>query len=262
MRKRSNLNGDRPNTALVVFVLMILVTFACLINVKLTNHFDFMNEYQEPFYEKISKEELKLYTYEDIQENKDVINNLEKQLQDMIVSGNAREDEIANMAIYVERLKKGEVSVNINHMLSAVIDSNIKRVVAEIDDKRVDEHIIRAIMKQESNFNPTVVSKSGAMGLMQLMPQTAQWLKIENPFDIYENIRGGALFYRDRLNEFGSMHVALAAYNAGQGTVKTWLKDKRYSADGRTLKYIPYEETRHYVPVVIRNYNVFKAGGK
>jgi hypothetical protein len=251
----------KKTLAFVIFMGGVLVV-AGVLNIKLTDKFDFMQHWQGLSYKQVHADELRSYTYEDIKESKDVIGILEQQLQYMIVSGDAREDEIANMEVYVERLKRGEVSVNVDHMMSSIIDKNIKLVVEEINDERVNEYIIRAIMKQESNFNPTVVSRAGAMGLMQLMPNTAKWLDVENPFDIYSNIKGGAIFYRDRLNEFGGcMYLALAAYNAGQGNVRSWLNNRNYSPDGKTLKYIPFEETRHYVPIVIKNYNMFKNGG-
>jgi len=84
----------------------------------------------------------------------------------------------------------------------------------------VDENMIRAIIKLESSFQPYSLSTSGAMGLMQLMPFTAEWLSVTEPYDIEQNIQGGTQYYRDQLAKFdGDVEKALAAYNKGPNTV-------------------------------------------
>jgi soluble lytic murein transglycosylase-like protein len=101
--------------------------------------------------------------------------------------------------------------------------------------------LISAVIRAESNFNARAVSPAGAQGLMQLMPETARELGVENPFDIEQNIEGGAKYLRNMLDRFGgSLRKALAAYNAGPGTVSKY--------DGR----VPYPETRQYVQRVLR----------
>jgi soluble lytic murein transglycosylase-like protein len=84
----------------------------------------------------------------------------------------------------------------------------------------LDPRIISLIIKYESAYNPNAVSRSGAMGLMQLMPGTAESLGVTDAFDPYQNIAGGAKYFKQQLDRFGDLRQALAAYNAGPGAVQ------------------------------------------
>lgn len=110
-------------------------------------------------------------------------------------------------------------------------------------------NFVRAVVKVESDFNPNVVSRAGAMGLMQLMPRTAASMGVVDPFNPRQNILGGARFLRILANKFGGdLVLTVAAYNAGEGAVR------RYRG------VPPYNETRRYVRRVIDHYFSFDAG--
>ncbi len=108
--------------------------------------------------------------------------------------------------------------------------------------------LLKAIIKAESDFNPRAVSRKGALGLMQLMPENVKRLKISDPFDPWENIMGGARYFRQMLDRFkGKLSLSLAAYNAGPTTVE------RYNN-----QIPPYRETENYVEKVLQYYYSYK----
>jgi soluble lytic murein transglycosylase-like protein len=120
--------------------------------------------------------------------------------------------------------------------------------IAEAADRYdIDPHLIRAIIRAESAFNPFAVSSAGAQGLMQLMPDVAEELDVLDPFDPRQNIFGGARYLRWLLDRHdGNLNLAVASYNAGPGAVE------RYKG------IPPYRETRDYV----RKINTFLKNSK
>lgn len=131
---------------------------------------------------------------------------------------------------------------------SQSLDDIFQRAAQKYD---VPVSLLKAIGKAESNFNANAVSGAGAQGVMQLMPATAKSLGVTDSFDAEQNIMGGAKYIKQMLDRYdGNVKLALAAYNAGSGNVSKWLQDRNYSDDGKTLKDIPYPETKKYVKKV------------
>lgn len=124
------------------------------------------------------------------------------------------------------------------------------------------EETLYAVIKVESGFNRRAKSNKGAVGLMQILPSTAEYVCPEdteiNLYDPKINIYVGAKYLFYLFDKFKDEKVALAAYNAGEGNVITWLSDKEYSSDGKTLSYIPFGETRAYVEKVLKFKRLYK----
>lgn len=126
----------------------------------------------------------------------------------------------------------------------AEIDAAVERAAQR---HNVDPNLVRALIKVESNFNPNAVSRKGAMGLMQLMPQTARELNLNNPFDPDQNVDAGVRHLKKLMESFGgNVQLSLAAYNAGAAAV------------ARSSGIPHFTETRNYVNRITQLYN----GGK
>lgn len=129
----------------------------------------------------------------------------------------------------------------------------------------VDENLIYAIIKAESNFNPNAVSHQNAMGLMQLMYATAEDLANKSQIKLTEenilepdiNISLGTQYISDLLNKYDCIEVALSAYNAGSGNVDKWIKNGVIQADGSDIENIPFKETNTYVRKIMRDYKIY-----
>ena len=140
------------------------------------------------------------------------------------------------------RLTQAEIT-DLMPRIDAAIDTYSKQF-------NVDPKLVRAVMKQESSFQPFALSTSGAMGLMQLMPGTAEGLGVSDPYNIEENIRGGTQYICQQLVTFNNdLELALAAYNAGPNAVT------KYGG------IPPYEQTQNYVKMVLQYYDMYKALG-
>jgi len=109
--------------------------------------------------------------------------------------------------------------------------------------QNLDPKLVRAVIQAESGYNQRALSNKGAIGLMQLMPMTAKLLRVSDPWDASENVRGGTTYLRQMLDRFqGRLEWAVAAYNAGPGAVE------------RHRGIPPYRETREYVRRVLSLY--------
>ena len=116
---------------------------------------------------------------------------------------------------------------------------------AAASEHGIDPLLIKAIIKAESNFDPTAVSPKGALGLMQLMPATARDLQVADPFDPQDNITGGTKYLRSLLDSYGwNLELSIAAYNAGPGKVKDAVPN--------------IFETKIYVSNVLLNYSSYQ----
>ena len=145
--------------------------------------------------------------------------------------------------------------------------SEIVSVYAEEYD--VEENLIYAVIKAESNFDSSAVSNRDAIGLMQIVEETAVDVAKKNNIeintenieeeilDIDNNINIGTKYLSTLLTQYGNIEVALAAYNAGIGTVNNWIEKQVIKADGSDIENIPYKETNNYVRKILRDYRIY-----
>lgn len=132
----------------------------------------------------------------------------------------------------------------------------------------IPSNLVVAVARVESKFRPNVVSPRGAKGLMQLMPETAEWIagqlnieySEENLFDPDYNIRLGCWYLAYLLHDFqGNLPAALAAYNSGKSRVEQWLNDNTWDGTLENISQIPYKETREFIARVthdLKMYNI------
>ena len=128
----------------------------------------------------------------------------------------------------------------------------------------VDANLILAVIKAESNYNENALSNKGAIGLMQIMPSTGEYISLklnenfnENMlFSTETNIKYGTYYLSYLINKFNSIDLVIAAYNAGEGNVLYWLS--KYSVDGEKLDKIPFKETENYLSKVKKYYSDYK----
>ena len=127
--------------------------------------------------------------------------------------------------------------------------------------------LVASVINVESSYNINAKSNKNAIGLMQIKPSTANYLDdiykrnyiCEN--DLFEpktNIKYGCEYLKYLINKFNDTNTSLAAYNAGETRVLSWLKNKNYSSNGKTLDNIPYLETKNYVKKVNKNLKFYK----
>jgi soluble lytic murein transglycosylase-like protein len=154
---------------------------------------------------------------------------------------------VPNHTGYRRVLRERNGSVSIGSLVNASYDDLILTASGRYN---VDAHLIRAVIKAESDFNSNARSQKGAMGLMQLMPDTARLHNVIDAYDPTENVDGGARHLRMLLDRYqGDLELSLAAYNAGSGAVE------------KHGGIPPFVETRDYVRRVLRFYDSDRGGG-
>ncbi len=141
-------------------------------------------------------------------------------------------------------------------------------VEAYADTYGITPSLIYAVIRTESEFDPDVVSRAEAKGLMQITDATFAWVQMragekeplppEKLFDPETNIHYGVYYMRLLLEQFSDTDTMIAAYNAGPTRVSEWLEETTYSKDGKTLYHIPYEETLHYVERVRKAQEMYR----
>ena len=134
-------------------------------------------------------------------------------------------------------------------------------------ENNIDSLLVYAIIKAESNFDDDAVSNKGATGLMQLMNETAEevaqnesieFVSNDSLYNPEINIQIGVTYFANLLEIFGNVAIALAAYNAGMGTVQSWIDDGIIKANGSDIENIPYKDTNMYVRKILNDYEIYK----
>ncbi len=160
------------------------------------------------------------------------------------------------------------ILLNINNILKLVYRQDYSEYVEKYaKENNIDSLLVYAIIKAESNFDDDAVSNKGAMGLMQLMDETAkevatnelmEYNSEETLYNPEKNIQIGVKYFADLKEIFGNDAIAIAAYNAGMGTVNSWIEEGIIKADGSDIENIPYKETNMYVRKILRDYNMYQ----
>lgn len=140
-------------------------------------------------------------------------------------------------------------------------------VMTEAEKNGLNPALVYGVIRAESGFDPNAVSHADARGLMQMTPQTFEWvqtmipdsehLTAEDLFDPEVNIQFGCELLSLLLSHYENESTAICAYNAGMGNVTSWLENPEYSSDGTTLSVIPFGETQEYLKRVIANRDMY-----
>lgn len=154
--------------------------------------------------------------------------------------------------------------ISFSHKFPLKYEEEILKYSAEYD---LEPAFVASVINTESSFRKDIVSSQGAIGLMQIMPQTAKYIsnlmgenefRTEMLFDPATNINYGCYYLKYLISKFDDEKVSLSAYNAGEGNVRKWLSDDKFSDDGVTLKSMPYFETISYVEKIENGVNYYK----
>lgn len=140
-------------------------------------------------------------------------------------------------------------------------------IIEKANKYQLDPYLVTALIYVESKFLLDAKSHKGAIGLMQIMPDTARWISAQMPynnftedllFDPEVNIEFGSWYLADLIKEFGNERIiVLAAYNAGRGNVKRWLEEN-WDGQHTSIEILPFKETRDYIRQIIKVYEIYK----
>ena len=160
------------------------------------------------------------------------------------------------------------ILLNIDNILKITYRQDYSEYVEKYaKENNIDSLLVYAIIKAESNFDDEAVSSKGATGLMQLMTNTAEEVATNEEIELVSkdtlldpetNIRIGVKYFADLMELFQNESVALAAYNAGMGTVQTWIDEGIIKVDGSDIENIPYNETNMYVRKILKDYDIYR----
>lgn len=162
------------------------------------------------------------------------------------------------------------LAFNKNNILKIFYPKKYEEIVSlYAEEYNVDENLIYAVIKAESNFDENAVSNKNALGLMQIMEDTAKDIAKKNNIkvdennarqdilDINNNINIGTKYLSTLLEKYQNTELALAAYNAGTGNVDNWIEKKILNEDGSNIENVPFKETNNYVRIILQSYKIY-----
>ena len=154
-------------------------------------------------------------------------------------------------------------------LLTLIYPQKYKDIIQKYSQEyNVDKNLIFSVIKTESDFDNDIKSHKGAIGLMQLMENTA--IEISQKIGIEEenmkeklsdpetNIKIGTKYLSDLIEKYNNTELALTAYNAGAGNVEKWIEEKIIKPDGSDIEKVPFKETNKYVRTILRNYRIYE----
>ena len=173
--------------------------------------------------------------------------------------------------LYFISLKENEKSTEVQTEEVDVVDDQLpvpfnNEIEVYSEMYGLDPYLVAAIIKTESGFDKDIVSSMGAVGLMQIMPSTGEWIARQLNIEGFSaemlknedvNIEMGCWYLNYLKSQLKHTNEVLAAYNGGIGNVFKWLQDPRYSKDGEVINTIPFKETVSYIEKVVVVYNEY-----
>ena len=158
-----------------------------------------------------------------------------------------------------------------NQLLTIIYPRTYDEIIKVYAKKyNVDENLILAIIKTESNFDNKVQSHKGAIGLMQLMEQTASEIAPKVGLEIEQNdmknklleeeinINIGTKYLSELIEKYNNTELALVAYNAGTGNLNKWIEEGVINSNGSNIEKVPFKETNKYVRTILRDYRIYQ----